>query len=81
MKDGDFYSIKKLKTAKVLIFDSISTLLIHNNFEAVKDFVHFISNEMKNLKVTFVMTCVKEMTEEPKIDELRAFVDDVIVVE
>ena len=74
-------TIKKLEEAKVLIFDSISTLLVHNDFEAVKDFIHFISNEMKNLKVTFVMTCIKEMTDESKITELRAFVDDVIVVE
>ena len=36
---------------------------------------------MKNLKLTFVMTCIKEMTDEKKIAELRDFVDDVIVVE
>lgn len=74
-------TIKKLKTAKVLIFDSISTLLVYNDFEAVKDFIHYISNEMKNLKLTFVMTCIKEMTDEAKIAQLRAFVDDVIVVD
>ena len=36
---------------------------------------------MKNLKVTFVMTCIKEMTDEKTIAQLRAFVDDVIEVE
>lgn len=74
-------TIKKLEIAKVLIFDSVSKLLVYNDFEEVKDFIHFISNEMKNLRVTFVMTCIKEMTDEKKIAELRAFVDEVIVVE
>lgn len=74
-------TIKKLKLAKVLIFDSISTLLVYNKFEVVKDFIHFISREMKNLKVTFVMTCIKEMTDKKVIADLRAFVDDVIEVE
>jgi len=65
----------------MLMFDSISTLLVYNKFEVVKDFVHFISNEMKNLKIAFVMTCIKEMTDEKTIAELRAFVDDVIEIE
>ncbi len=73
-------TIKKLKTAKVLIFDSISTLLVYNKLKIVKEFVHFITNEMKNLKVTFVMSCIKEMTDEKTIGELRAFVDDVIEI-
>ena len=36
---------------------------------------------MKNLKVTFAMTCIKEMTDEKTIAELRAFADDVVEVE
>jgi len=74
-------TIKKLKTAKILVFDSISTLLVYNKFETVKDFIHFISNKMKALKVTFVMTCIREMTDEKVIAELRAFVDEIIEIE
>jgi archaellum biogenesis ATPase FlaH len=74
-------TIKKLKTAKMLIFDSISTLLVYNKFETVKDFIRFISNKMKDLKITFVMTCIKEMTDEKTIAELRAFVDDIIEID
>ena len=74
-------TIKKLKTAKVLVFDSISTLLVYNKFEVVKDFIHFITNKMKSLKITFLMTCIKEMTDEKTIAELRAFVDDIIEIE
>jgi archaellum biogenesis ATPase FlaH len=73
-------AIKKLKAAKILIFDSISTLLVYNEFKVVKDFIRFISNEMKSLKVTFVMTCIKEMTDKKTIAELRAFVDDIIEI-
>ena len=74
-------AIKKMKSARILVFDSISTLLVYNNFNVVKDFVHFISNEMKSLKVTFVMTCIKEMTDKKTIAELRAFVDDIVEIE
>jgi len=74
-------TLEKLKTAKILIFDSISTLLVYNKFDVVKDFIHFISNKMKELKVTFVMTCIKEMSDKKTISELRAFVDDVVEVD
>ena len=74
-------TIKKLKKAKILIFDSISTLLVYNKFEIVKDFIHFIANKMKELKVTFVMTCIKEMTDKKTISQLRAFVDNVIEID
>ena len=73
-------TLKKLKTAKILIFDSISTLLVYNKFPVVKDFIAFITKEMKELKVTFVMTCIKEMTDKKTIAELTAFVDDIIEV-
>jgi len=74
-------TLKKLKTAKVLIFDSISTLLVYNKFEVVKDFVSFITKEMKNLKVTFVMNVIKEMTDEKTVAELSAFVDEIVETE
>jgi archaellum biogenesis ATPase FlaH len=74
-------TIKKYKEAKMLVFDTISTLLVYNKFDVVKDFIRYISNELKNLKITFVMTCVKEMTDKKIIAQLRAFADDVIEVE
>lgn len=74
-------TIKNLKTAKVLIFDSVSTLLFYNNFETVKDFIHFISDKMKELKITFAMICIKDMTDEAVITQLSSFADDVIEIE
>jgi KaiC/GvpD/RAD55 family RecA-like ATPase len=74
-------TIKKLKEAKILIFDSISTLLAYNDFETVKKFVCFISNEMKNWKMTFVMTCVKDIMDKDKISELKDFADNVVEIE
>lgn len=73
--------ISKLDTAKMLIFDSISTLLVYNDFETVKDFIHFISKKMKELKVTFAMICIKDRTDEKVISQLSAFVDEVIEIE
>jgi archaellum biogenesis ATPase FlaH len=74
-------TIKKFKEAKVLIFDSISTLLIYNKFNVVKDFIHFISNKMKELKITFTMICIKDMTDEKVISQISAFADKVINIE
>ncbi|MFH1326988.1 MAG: ATPase domain-containing protein [archaeon] len=74
-------AVKRLKEAKVLVFDSISTLLVYNKIEVVKKFIRFISKEMKNLKVTFVMSCIKEMTDEKTISELKAFADEVIEID
>jgi len=74
-------TLEKLKKAKILIFDSISTLMVYNKFEVVKEFIHFISNKMKELKVTFVMTCIKEMTDKKTLSDLRAFVDNIIEVD
>ena len=73
-------AIKKLKTAKILIFDSISTLLFYNDFIIVKDFIRFIAKEMKKLKITFAMICIKDMTDEKVLSELSSFVDDVIEI-
>jgi archaellum biogenesis ATPase FlaH len=74
-------AIKKLKTAKIIIFDSISSLLFYNDFDTVKDFIHFISNKMKELQVTFAMVCVKDMTDEKVISQLSAFVDEIIEID
>jgi len=73
--------IKELKTAKVLIFDSVSTLLVYNEFDSVKDFVRFISNKMKELNVTFAMICIKESVDEKFISQLSSFVDEIIEIE
>ncbi len=73
-------TIKKFTMAKVLIFDSVSTLLFHNSFEATKDFIKFISRKMKELKITFEMICIKDMTDEKMISQLSAFVDKIIEI-
>ena len=74
-------AVKKLKTAKIIIFGSINTLLFYNDFKIVKDFIHFISSKMRELRVTFAMICVKDMTDEKTISQLRSFVDEVIDIE
>lgn len=72
--------IKELKTAKVLIFDSVSTLLIYNEFDSVRDFIRFISNKMKELNVTFAMICIKDAADEKLVSQLSSFVDEIIDV-
>jgi archaellum biogenesis ATPase FlaH len=74
-------TVEKLNTAKILIFDSISTLLFYNSFETAKEFIRFISNKMKELKVTFAIICIKDTTDEDVISQLSTFVDDVIEIE
>ncbi|MDD5191565.1 MAG: ATPase domain-containing protein [Candidatus Nanoarchaeia archaeon] len=74
-------TVKELTGAKILIFDSVSTLLFHNDFGTVKDFIRFISNKMKELKVTFAMICIKDMTDEKMISQLSSFADKIIEIE
>ena len=74
-------TIKNLKGAKVLIFDSVSTLLAYNDFDTVREFISFISNKMKELKVTFAIICIKDKTDEKIISKLTSFVDKVLNIE
>jgi archaellum biogenesis ATPase FlaH len=74
-------AIEKLASSRVLIFDSVSTLLFYNSFETVKDFISFISKKMKALKVTFAMICIKDTTNEKIISQLSSFVDEIIEID
>ena len=73
-------TIKNLKESKVLIFDSVSTLLKYNSFEAVMDFIIFISGQMKKLKVTFAIVCVKDETNAEVVSKLISYADKVIEI-
>lgn len=74
-------AIERIKTAKMLIFDSISTLLIYNDFEIVKEFIHFITTKLKELKITVIMNCIKEMNNKETLAQLNAFADEIINIE
>lgn len=73
--------IKKLAATRVLILDSVSTLLNYNDFKTVTDFIHFITNKMRDWKITFAMICIKEMTDERTLSQFKQFCDDVIEIE
>ena len=71
-------TFEKFKVAKILIFDSLGALLDYNKLETVKEFIHFISNKMRNLKITLAIICVKGMVDEKILGQLNAYVDYVI---
>lgn len=70
--------IEKLKTAKILLLDSISTLLLYNDFEMVRNFIHFITNKMRELNITVIMTYLREMDHKKSFEELSVFADEII---
>jgi len=74
-------AVEKLKTARMVIFDSISTLLIHNDFDKVEEFIHFITNKMKGLNVITIMILINELTDKKSISQLGAFADEIINIE
>ncbi len=71
---------KALKTGKFkgLIFDSLSTLLIYNQKDAVSKFVHSLVNKLKKQDMTVVFTALQGDTEKGLLKEIGLFVDSVV---
>lgn len=69
-----------LKTGKfdVILFDSLSTLLIYNKSNVVCEFVHSLVNKIRALKVTAVFTALEEDTESELLKKVGLCVDDII---
>lgn len=74
-------AIKKFELSKILILDSISTMLLYNNFDIVRDFIRFISDKMRELKITFVIMGIKELADEKIVSRIGQFCDKIIDAE
>ncbi|MDO8538134.1 MAG: ATPase domain-containing protein [archaeon] len=72
--DELFESIKDKKEI-VVIFDSITTLLIYNGKEAVEKFVHSIVGRFQRLKIKGILLMVRSEEHKGVTDEISQFCD------
>jgi len=71
-----------IKTGKFsfLFFDSISTLLVYNNFESTQRFLHYLINNIRNQDLTLVLRAVEEEKTNKLLPILSQFCDKCIFV-
>jgi len=70
----------KEKKSKFLILDSISTLLIYNDFETVAKFVHFIVSRLRIFELIGLIISVEKLLDERMINILMEMCDEVIEI-
>jgi len=68
------------KEEKFLILDSISTLLIYNDFETVAKFVHFIVSRLRVFGLVGLIISVEKILDEKMINILMEICDEVIEI-
>jgi len=64
--------------SEILIFDSISTLLIYNPLNDVENFLHHIITKTRVSNRKMVLISLKEESDTDLIKDLYVFVDDVV---
>lgn len=75
-------AVRALPTKKRFVFfDSLSTLLLYNNPEAVAKFVHFLSGRMRVWKVNGIIISLQSKKDQELIDSLLPFCDALIELE
>jgi hypothetical protein len=63
---------------EVLLFDSLSTLLIYKNVQIVKQFVHSIVGQVSAANCISVFTCLEGNVEDDLIKDLSMFIDNIV---
>ncbi|MGC8993464.1 MAG: DUF7504 family protein [Candidatus Aenigmatarchaeota archaeon] len=68
------------KENKFLLLDSISTLLIYNNFETVAKFIHFIISRLRVFGLIGLIVSIEKLLDEKMINILIEMCDEAIEV-
>ena len=68
----------KQKKMQFLFFDSITTLLIYEDLDTVKKFIHFFLNKVKNMDLLTVLMTVEEENTNKVLPLLEQFCDRLI---
>jgi archaellum biogenesis ATPase FlaH len=64
----------------IIIFDSLSTLLIYENSQVTTQFIHSLINKMTAFGVKMVFTILEGEKEQPLINNLNMLLDKVIKI-
>lgn len=70
----------KNPSMKFIFFDSLTTLLIYNELETTKRFVHYFINKIKNLDILMIIMSVEEEKTKKLVPILYQFCDGVIKI-
>jgi KaiC/GvpD/RAD55 family RecA-like ATPase len=70
----------KERKNKFLILDSISTLLIYNDFDTVAKFVHFIVSRLRVFGLVGLIISVEKLLDEKMINILMEICDEVVEI-
>ncbi len=71
-------SILEEKDIDLIIFDSLSTLLINNDLDKVERFTQFIVNKIRDTNTKAIFTVLEGDTEKGLIKRLGMFVDKIV---
>jgi KaiC/GvpD/RAD55 family RecA-like ATPase len=71
-------SIKNLKGKIVLLFDSMSVLLIYNDAAAVGKFSNFLISKMRSLGVDMIILALESDIDKDVLKQIESFSDKVI---
>lgn len=66
---------------QVLLFDSLSTLLVYHDVQIIKQFVHSIVGQVTALNCIVVFTCLEGTTENDLLKDISMFVDNIAHVQ
>ncbi|MFH0835954.1 MAG: hypothetical protein V1834_02215 [Candidatus Micrarchaeota archaeon] len=70
--------IKSIPGPKVVLFDSLSTLLIYNSLGSIEKFSHFMTNRFRLAGVQAVLLSVEDDMDQSLLKTLSKFCDEVI---
>lgn len=70
-------SVKRLSGEKVLLLDSLSTLLIYNDANAIAKFSNFLINTMRSLDVDTSILALESDINKDTIKQIESFADEV----
>jgi len=71
-------NVVKEERAKVILFDSLSTILVYQEPSIVIKFSHSIISSLRSAKVKGVFTCLKEDIGNELVKDLSMFVDKIV---
>lgn len=74
------HKVVSLHKSNILLFDSLSTLLVYKNVQIVKQFVHSIVGQMGALNCIPIFTCLEGKVETDLVKDLSMFIDNIIHV-
>ncbi len=70
-------SLKNIPEPKVLLLDSLSTLLLYNSAETIGKFSNFLINKIRTYKIQMLLIALESDTNKDVIQKIESFTDEV----